>query len=168
MADKSIKVDVDKIKTLFKINKISMSSFSKMIGKDGNYLSARLHIGTLDEGTLDKICTMFDTKKETLIVLPEEPKTEPKADPKAVPAINLTQIEERLKDIDAVQLEIVQQLKMLNKEQPVNEAFRVDVLKVLNEILDTIKNMKVEAHADQQKLYNHFKFNYPLQLQNAQ
>lgn len=163
MADKSIKVDVDKIKTLFKISKISMSSFSKMIGKDSNHLSARLHIGTLDEGTLDKICTMFDAKREDLIVRQEEPKPEPKADPKAASAINLTQIEEKLKDIDAVHLEIVQQLKMLNKEQPVNEAFRVDVLKVLTEILDTMKNMKVETHADQQKLYNHLKFNYPLQ-----
>lgn len=163
MADKSIKVDVDKIKTLFKISKISMSSFSKMIGKDSNHLSARLHIGTLDEGTLDKICTMFDVKKVDLIVRQEEPKPEPKADPKTAPAINLTQIEEKLKDLYAAQFEIVQQLKLLNKEQPVNEAFRVDTLKVLNEILDTMKNMKVEMHSDQQKLYNHLKFNYPLQ-----
>lgn len=104
MADKAIKVDVDKIKTLFKISKISMSSFSKMIGKDGNYLSARLHVGTLDEGTLDKICTMFDAKKEDLIVLPEEPKPEVKTDAKAVSTVDLTQIENRLKDIDAVQI----------------------------------------------------------------
>ena len=34
---------------------------------------------------------------------------------------------------------------------------------ILNEILDTMRNMKVECHADQQKLYNHLKFNYPLQ-----
>ena len=155
----SSKVDVEKVKALFSVSKISMSSFCKMIGKNPNHLSARLHMGTVDNETLSKICTMFDAKMEDLVIKEEIPADAPKTENQPVPSVNLSEIQKKLQSIDDLQVEIISQLKMLNKEQPVNEAYRVDSLKALNEILDTLKNMKVEMHNDSARIYNHLKFN---------